>query len=114
MKINEFFTSQEDSEKPRFDFDVVDDLQQFMVNDPMFYRKVYYPQMLSISKRAKADKGVAPLQDLSSMISRACNEYVNKFKLNVDPRDLLSKEDQLRLSEKIISDEQGNIQKGEL
>lgn len=40
MKINEFFDQPIDDKLP---FDVVDDVCVFMRNDPMFYRKSFFP-----------------------------------------------------------------------
>jgi hypothetical protein len=43
VKINEFHDSEQDDNK--LNFSIVHDLHTHMKNDPMFYRKQYYPTM---------------------------------------------------------------------
>ena len=47
MKINEF-NNQQDDYRPNFD--LVDDICIFMRNDPMFYRKSYFPMVNNMSE----------------------------------------------------------------
>jgi len=112
MKINEFFDSELDSDKPKFDFDVADDVQAFIMNDPMFYRKEYFPKISSLSKKIKHGKHFSPYNELSPIVNKACGQYVKKFNINVDPKELLTQEELSRVCEKLIADETADI-KGE-
>ena len=103
MKIVEFFSSEQDSEKQRFDWDVADDVHQFMINDPMFYRKTYYPAVSSMCKQHKRGVQIDPRTMLEPIILNACKQYVEKFQVNADAEKLLDDEEIELLASKIYN-----------
>ena len=108
MKIFEFFNTEQESEKPRFDFDVPDDVHQYMVNDPMFYRRTYYPAVNSMCKRHAKGKKVDPAKELRPIILNACANYVEQFKINADPNTLLDQDEISDIATKIFNTETKN------
>jgi hypothetical protein len=109
MKINEF-AQRDDFKLP---FDIVDDLHVYMRNDPMFYRKDYYPTMTRISDLTKAKKKVDPHKEFTPMIDKACESYCTKFDIARDPSEVFSENDRKALVSKIYSEEIEGIRKGE-
>jgi hypothetical protein len=109
MRIDEF-TQREDFKLP---FDIVDDLHVFMRNDPMFYRKQYFPVMNRISELTKNKKKINPDKEFTPMIDSAVNAYCKKFDVARDPSDVFSEEDRRALVSKIYSEEIESIRRGD-
>jgi|TARA_R110001592_G_scaffold259468_5_gene523472 hypothetical protein len=111
MKINEFADIDPTKEND-LGFDVIGDMQVFMKNDPMFYRKQYYPTMAKLQDKLKGGRSPVP-DDLSGMIDTGCKHYCNKFDIPKDPSKLLTKEEYNSLAEIICSEEMEALRDGE-
>ena len=111
MKINEFADIDPTKEND-LGFDIIGDMQVFMKNDPMFYRKQYYPTMAGLQDKLKGGRSPVP-QDLSPMIDKGCQQYCNKFDIPRDPTKLLTKEEYNSLAEVICSEEMEALRNGE-
>ena len=109
MRIDEF-TQREDFKLP---FDIVDDLHVFMRNDPMFYRKQYFPVMSRISELTKNKKKVNPDREFTPMIDSAIKTYCKKYDVARDPGDVFSEDDRKALVSKIYSEEIESIRRGD-
>lgn len=100
VKINEFHDMDIPQEiLPKPDYDVPSDLLIFMRNDPMFYRKNFFP---AIDKYKENTKDTTPLEN---MVKRGLGEYCNKFKIENPKEDLMGEGDIIDLVRKIIADE---------
>jgi hypothetical protein len=108
MRIEEFSKIEND----KLPFDVVDDLSVYMRNDPVFYRKVMFPAVISMKASHDKKESVNPESIFGSMINKAAHSYCKKFKINKHPDDLLNNEDRKELIQKLYSEELNNIQKG--
>ena len=64
---------------PPLDYDLQDDLVFFMNNEPMFYRKQYYPTMLKFYKFYKSGRSVSP-RGFERLVSDGYKDYYNKFR----------------------------------
>ena len=94
MKINEFTTL----DKPKLDFNLLDDIHYFMINDSSFYRKHYFPTV----DKAKQTGDNSTLQPL---IDTAINEYFKTFRLKMRPENVIKDEDKQSLKQRIIDSE---------
>ena len=102
MKINEFFNN---PISQNLDWDVPKDVYTYMINDPEFYRKEYFPAVLNFNKGAKAES-------LIPVINSACNKYVRKYNINKEPTALLTDEEKRDMSSKIYAREKQRLKKG--
>ena len=109
MRIDEF-TQPIDDKLP---FDVVDDVAVYMRNDPMFYRKSFFPAMKKLSGIIGNGKTVDPNKALGPLVDKACEGYCNSYDINRTPADLLTIDDRKALISKLFSEEVENIRKGE-
>jgi hypothetical protein len=109
MKINEFANRQESN----LNFDVVEDAVIFMRNDPMFYRKHYFPTMAKMADLYRKKKEINTTSVLGSMVDNGLNSYCKKFKIARRPADLFTMEDRQAILDKISSEELKMIEKGE-
>ena len=109
VKINEFFNGNVEDSLP---FDVVDDVAIYMRNDPMFYRKEFYPTIIRIKGLNDKNKQVNPQKELFPVVDRAVESYCKRFKIPKRPEELLSNEEKKALVDKIYSEEMTNIRKG--
>jgi hypothetical protein len=109
VKITEF-TQREDFKLP---FDIVDDLHVYMKNDPMFYRKSYYPTMVKIAELTKNKKAIDAHKEFTPMIDSACESYCSKYDIARDHSDVFSENDRKALVNKIYSEEIEGIRQGE-
>jgi hypothetical protein len=107
MRIDEFSDKVDDS----LPYDVVDDVKAFILNDKDFYRRTYYPKMCSLQDDMK-NGNFSPLT-LAPVINKACEQYVTKFKVNKDPKDLLDKTEKQELISRLLADEKENLEKGD-
>ena len=101
----------DDEFKPSFD--VVDDVHVFMMNDPMFYRKQYYPTMCNIADKFEKTQGKDIGKILMPMIDKGCGAYCKKFNLGKDPSKIISLDDRKEIARKIASEEIPRIREGE-
>ena len=84
---------------PKPDFNVAEDLMIFMRNDPMFYRKSFFP---AVEQYKKNTKDTTPLE---SMIKQGLGQYCNKFNIKNPVNELMGSGDIRTLVSEIIADE---------
>jgi hypothetical protein len=109
MRIDEFAQNGEQ----RFDFDVVDDIIVFMRNDPMFYRKSFFPAMAQIADLHRAGKPVDKNKCLGSMVETALGAYCKKYGVADVPDEIFNNDDRLQIIDKIFSEEMMQIKQGD-
>ena len=109
MRIDEF-TQREDFKLP---FDIVDDLHVYMRNDPIFYRKEYFPTMTRLSDLSKSNKEIDAHKEFTPMVDRACESYCAKYDIARQPSDVFSEDERKALIAKIYSEEIESIRRGE-
>jgi len=107
VKINEFHDMDIPQEIiPKPDYDVPSDLLIFMRNDPMFYRKNFFP---AVEQYKENTKDTAPLEN---MVKRGLGEYCNKFKIENPKDELMGEGDIIDLVRTIIADEMEELEEG--
>jgi hypothetical protein len=107
VKINEFHDMDiPDEILPKPDFDVSSDLLIFMRNDPMFYRKNFFP---AIEQYRRNTKNTGPIE---SMIKNGLNQYCTKFNIQNPVNELIGSGDIKSLVAEIIADEMQNVTEG--
>ena len=111
MRINEI--DDRPGEPLKLKFDPCDDAVTFMRNDPMFYRRKYYPALMQLKDDVKKKKRIDAEKIFGGVIDSGMNTYCKKFKLGKTPSQLFSMEDRTRMMEKVCSEEIENIKKGE-
>ena len=72
MKINEFIDKEHDHDDKKTDlgFSVPYDLHIHMKNDPMFYRKQYYPTIAKLQDTLKRGEPIDVKKELLPMVTR--------------------------------------------
>ena len=113
MKINEFINDENDESKPNLGFDVVGDLHVHMKNDPMFYRKQYYPTIASMQDSLKQGNPIDTKKAILPMVQKGISHYCGKYNIPRRPEDLLQAEDIDALVEKIYGEEMELNEKGD-
>jgi len=108
MRLDEFYTEEQD-----LPFDVVEDTLVYMRNDPMFYRKHYFPAVSNLADCQRSGKDADPKKYLTSMVEKGCNDYVSKFNLGRNSEEVYTIEDRNNLLQRINSEESENIRKGD-
>lgn len=106
MRINEI----EDLDNS-LTYDLVDDIIVYMRNDPMFYRKSFFPTMIHMKKLYKTKKDLDPSL-LLPLINKAKTEYCKKFNILKKPDDLLDKVELDDLVKRLYTEELENIKNG--
>jgi hypothetical protein len=110
MKIDDFDRQKKEVVIP---FNVAEDLYVYMKNDPMFYRKSFFPAVASMSDRAQAGKSVNLRSTMTPVILKAAKSYCKKYKIPKEATELFRQEDINEILEKIKDDELELIRKGE-
>ena len=113
MKINEFINDETNDEHPNLGWDVVGDLHVHMKNDPMFYRKEYYPTIASMQDSLKQGNPIDTKKAIVPMINKGMEHYCAKYDIPRRRGELLQSEDIDALVEKIYGEEMELIQKGD-
>ena len=113
MKITEFINSEHDDKKTDLGFNVPEDLHIHMKNDPMLYRKQYYPRIAKLQDTLKRGEPVDVKKELLPMIAKAKDHYCAKYNLPKRPEDLMHDEEVDALIEKIYGEEMELISKGD-
>jgi hypothetical protein len=93
-------------------FNVVDDLAIFMRNDPMFYRKTFFPAMADAGDRMERGESIDPIVILGPVVDKGVNTYCKKFIKNRRPEDIFTDEDRKQAIKKIYAEEMPHIKKG--
>ena len=95
------------------DFDLVEDALVFMRNNPMFYRKDYYPTVAKMADMHRGGSSYDPDSILSPMVTRGINSYCKEYKLANMPDDIFHEDHRRRLLNKIREEELKQIEKGD-
>ena len=111
VKINEFHDSEQDDNK--LNFSIVHDLHTHMKNDPMFYRKDYFPTVAKMADYYRENSSYDPTPLLQPMITRGINSYCKKYKLANMPDDIFHEDHRQRLLNKVREEEIKQIEKGD-
>ena len=93
-------------------YDIVDDAQVYMKNDPMFYRKQTYPAMCAVQK-AVQNGGKYNKKDLLPMIDKAIESYCTEFKIPKRPADMLTDAEKMECVSRLLRGEVENFRNGE-
>jgi len=109
MKITEFANMQNN----KLAYDVVEDCMIFMKNDPMFYRKHYFPAISRMAQNHRDGKKVDASSILMPMIEQGCNSYVKKYNIARAVDDIFNNDDRESLLNAIYTEELKEIEKGE-
>jgi hypothetical protein len=109
MRIDEFSQQPEN----KFDFDVVDDVCVFMRNDPMFYRKSFFPAVTHMADMHREGKELDKNKCLGSMVENALGAYCKKYDIAQIPDEIFTNDDRGQIIDKIFSEEMEQIKKGE-
>ena len=109
MKIQDLTETQDMG----FDFDIVDDAIVFMRNDPMFYRKTFFPAVTRIADAHREGKKVDQVKILSPVVERGIQSYCKKFKLADQADDVFNQSDREAIIDRIFSEEMEQIKKGD-
>jgi len=91
---------------PKPDFDVPADLLVFMRNDPLFYRKNFFPAVEEFRQNKKNTK------PLENMINRGFDQYCTKFNIENPREEIFNIGDVKRLVAEIIADEMQDLEEG--
>ena len=117
MKINEFIDSEHNhdsnDQKKDLGFNIAHDLHIHMKNDPMFYRKQYYPVLAKLQDTLKRGEPIDIKKELMPMVNKAKDHYCAKYNLPKRPEDLMQDEEVDSLIEKIYDEEMELIRKGD-
>ena len=108
MKLFELDNRNED----QLPFDVVDDLVIFMRNDPMFYRKAFFPAMADVSDKLEKGDSIDPAIMLKPVIDKGVNNYCSRFIKDKRPEDIFTDEDKKSAVQKLYAEEMPNVKKG--
>jgi hypothetical protein len=93
-------------------FDVIEDLNVFMKNDPMFYRQQTYPAMCAVQK-AVQNGGKYNKKELFPMIDKAIESYCAEFKIPKRPADLLNDSEKMECVTRLLRGEIENFRNGD-
>tara|TARA_B110000503_G_C7048579_1_gene371293 strand:- start:353 stop:691 length:339 start_codon:yes stop_codon:yes gene_type:complete len=93
-------------------FDVVDDLHVYMRNDPMFYRKEYFPMVLKMNDAIQSGSKVNTKEMIVPMINKGVHSYCKQFNLARTSSDIFTDKDISAVAEKIYSEELTAIRNG--
>ena len=107
MRLNEF------AEQEELPFDEVEDTLVFMRNDPIFYRKHYFPAVSELADCQRSKKDTDPKKYLTAMIEMGCDNYVKKYNVGRNSEEVFTAEDRSNLLQRINDEETENIRKGD-
>lgn len=93
-------------------FDIVDDMAVFMRNDPMFYRKSFFPAVMRMKDCYENRKKFNAIKEFGPIIEKATVDYCKKFKIERRPNDLMDEEEKRDLIHKLYSEELKQIRNG--
>lgn len=97
----------------KIDFDIVEDAIIHMQNDPMFYRKEYFPALSKLADDYRDGKKINKTNYLQELIKNGVNSYCKKYKLANMPDDIFNESDKQKILDKIFSKEINNIKNGD-
>src|SRR6056300_527053 len=74
-------------------FDKIDGVVVFMRNDPMFYRKQYFPTCSNLADVQREGSNNNPQSILMPMIEKGINQYCAKFNIARSPEEVFNDND---------------------
>ena len=92
-------------------FNVIEDLQVFMQNEPNFYRKHLFPALLHVQETVKAGSKYNK-RDLLPVLEKAINKYCKEYNINKRPQELLTDAEKMECISTLLQSEAENFQKG--
>jgi len=98
--------------KDEMPFDVVDDLIVFMRNDPMFYRKTFFPAMADASDKFHRGEKMDDVVILKPVVDKGIKSYCKRYIKDRRPEEVFTSTDKKQCMQKIYSEEMPNIKKG--
>ena len=101
-----------DKDEFTLEYDVCQDCHTYMKNDPMFYRKQYFPVMTLLSDQFRAGKDVDFTETLRPLVQSAMDAYCAKYDLD-GSQSVFTEDDELNIIERIKDDEIKNIEEWE-
>ena len=101
------------SHSANIDFDIVEDAIIYMQNDPMFYRKEYYPAMTKLADMHREGQNYDARKIMMPMIASGVNRYCKKYKLAPMPDDIFNSSDKQKIFDTMYKQEMNNISKGD-
>ena len=115
MKINEFF-DQDNIKKlkigDQLPYNVVEDLCIYMRNNPDFYRKHLYPEMINVQEAVKGG-GKYNKKNMLSIVERAINLYINEYDIPKRPEELLTDGEKMECVSTLLKNEVESLRKGD-
>lgn len=93
------------------DIDFLSDLHFFMINDPSFYRKVYFPCVTYLRDKMK-DNDIPSEALFRKCVNTAIDHYCKKFNIP-NQKSVFTDVDRDSLARKIFSQEKENIVNGQ-
>jgi hypothetical protein len=109
MKINEFIENDETG----INFDIVDDTIVFMRNDPMFYRKNYFPAITKMADAHHNGDSYEVESILGPIVDLAMDNYCKRYKIARSPSEIYTTDDRQNILNMIATEELEEIKKGE-
>jgi hypothetical protein len=95
VRLNEFNHIEKE---PGLDYNLVDDIYFYAVNDDDFYRKNYYPAMNKCKQSGNNEM-------LMPMIDSCIKEYCTKYKIPKQIADQITSEDKNVLMQRMLDSE---------
>ena len=90
------------------DVNLIDDLEVYMNNDPMFYRKVLYPSVSNLRSRIKSGQPCNETCFLPA-VKQGAKSYCKKFNIPNDTNEIFADDELKDLAVKIFHQEQNNF-----
>lgn len=110
MRIKQI--TETDHEEKQDEFDLMEDLLIFMRNEPVFYRKKYYPMIMQMRSCAKKQTQFDKNRSILPIVKSAYGEYCKKYRIN--PKNHQYTKTNVRgLLNRIYTEEMQNINRGE-
>jgi hypothetical protein len=94
-------------------WDLVEDTLVYMRNEPMFYRREYYPTMTKVADSHRDGAKFDVQEMIMPLIDKGINAYCKKYQLASMSDDVFSESHRKQLFDKIYKEEMEQIKKGE-
>jgi hypothetical protein len=92
-------------------FSPVDDCAIYMRNDPMFYRKHFFPAVIKMQEMYKKNQKVNASKCMGDCVNRGIESYCKEYKLGRS-ENIFKDEDKEALVKKLFSEEMKQIKDG--
>lgn len=93
-------------------YDIVDDLHIYMRNDPVMYRKSYFPMLCNMQKAVESGKKISVKELMMPCIRECGNSYNKQYGLAENFDEMMTLEQARDLARKIYDEEMPLIKKG--